>query len=228
MSALPRIRSQYNRPSRESGRSYSPAPSRLSQHAERPSPFGNFPDEEYRKAGSMWTWATLPEETFFCDEGQPDREVNIMRGIEAWKWEDGDIENQTEIRELMEEDVQGWLKEEVPEVDEKRPCAGMRILQINQPFRDEMPLTSRTFEAILNEFTLPPVELHQSSVKQGAIVFLEEDDGSYGIPSFPSWNVGQWPTNIAKFLCIEEPTSKISPALLFDTTRRRTSQQDIS
>jgi hypothetical protein len=191
MSALPRIRSQYNRPSLERGRSYSPAPSRLSQHAERPSPFGNFPDEEYRKAGSMWTWATLPEETFFCDEGQPDREVNIMRGIEAWKWKDEDIENQTEIRELMEEDVQGWLKEEVPEVDEKRPCAGMRILQINQPFRDEMPLTSRTFEAILNEFTLPPVELHQSSVKQGAIVFLEEDDGSYGIPSFPSWGVGR-------------------------------------
>jgi len=151
-----------------------------------------------------------------------------MRGIEAWKWKDEDIENQTEIRELVEEDVHGWLKEEVPEVDGKRPCTGMRILQINQPFKDEMPLTSRTFEAILNEFTLPPVELHQSSAKQGAIVFLEEDDGSYGIPSFPSWNVGQWPTNTAKFLCIEEPTSKISPALLFDTTRRRTSQQDIS
>jgi hypothetical protein len=139
----------------------------------------------------MWTWATLPEETFFCDEGQPDRAVDIMRGIEAWKWKDEDIENKTEIRELTEEDVQGWLEEEVPEVDGKRPCAGMRILQINQPFRDEMPLSSRTFEAILNEFKLPPVELHQSSVKQGAIVFLEEDDGSYGIPSFPSWNVGQ-------------------------------------
>jgi hypothetical protein len=137
----------------------------------------------------MWTWATLPKEPFFCDEVQPDREVDIMRGIEAWKWKDEDIENQTETRELTEEDVQGWLKEEVPEVDGKRPCAGIRILQINQPFRDEMPLTSRTFGAILNEFTLPPVELHQSSVKQGAIVFLEEDDGSYGIPSFPSWNV---------------------------------------
>jgi hypothetical protein len=139
----------------------------------------------------MWTWATLPEESFFCDESQPDREGNIMRGIEAWKWEDEDIENQTKIRELVEEDIQGWLKEEVPEVDGRRPCAGMRILQINQPFRDEIPLTSRTFEAILNEFTLPPVELHQSSVKQGAIVFLEEDDGSYGILFFSCWSLGQ-------------------------------------
>jgi hypothetical protein len=139
----------------------------------------------------MWTYCELPEAPFFRDEGQPEGEENIMRGIEAWKWEDQNVENQTGVRELVEEDINGWLKEKVPEVDGKRPCAGLRILQINQPFKDEMPFKSRNFEAILNEFRLPPVELHQSSVKQGAIALLEEDDGSYGISSLSPWNIVQ-------------------------------------
>ena len=195
------ISRQYNRgvaslASLEIGRSHSPAPSGLSRRAGPPVPFGDSPNEEYRKAGSMWTWAELPEDTLFWDEGQPEGEENIMRGIKAWKWNNESVENQTEIRELVDEDIEGWLKEEAPEVEGERPCAGMRILQINQPFKDEMPLKSTTFEAILNEFRLPPVELHQASAKQGAIALLEEDDGSYGISSLPPWNVVQRPANI--------------------------------
>lgn len=128
----------------------------------------------------MWAWAGMPDRTYFVDSGPEPGHVNIMRTMTSWKWEDENVEDVAEVKVIKQEDIVPWLEENVPEREGKTPCAGMRIVQINQPFRDEMPMTCGNFEAILRTFKLPPVELHQASVRQGAIVMLEEADGSYG------------------------------------------------
>jgi hypothetical protein len=134
-----------------------------------------FPIDEYRQRGTLWTWPTNENSAEFKEN------KNSIHILECWKY---DFEAELhlspimECKEIKEDEIKAWVNTETPINEGLRPAVGYKILQVDDPLSLTVPLKSETYQALIEGFKLPAVELHNWSGKQGACGVFKEDDGS--------------------------------------------------
>jgi hypothetical protein len=86
-------------------------------------------------------------------------------------------ETSSEVKYIKEDDISAWL-EQSPR-DNRRPCAGLRLIHKFQPNIWKNPFKEQTFTAINHKFGLPDVFLHVASSLSGACgTFMSKDSKS--------------------------------------------------
>ncbi|KAE8447977.1 hypothetical protein EG329_009900 [Mollisiaceae sp. DMI_Dod_QoI] len=134
------------------------------------------PIDVYCKQGSLWAMP-MHERTVVFEQNQ-----NPMHILECWEYDamsESPLSPITEFKEIKEDEIEAWVSAETPTKEGLKPVAGYKILQMDSPPEDIFPLSSKTYQALIESFKLPAVELHMGSREQGACGVFREDDGSF-------------------------------------------------
>jgi hypothetical protein len=138
-------------------------------------PDNKFSIDEYCQRGSMWT-VPMREMTWRFEKNK-----NKLHVLECWKY-DGASESRlspiTEFKEIDEDDVGAWVHAEPPTNEGLSPVAGYKILQMDDEPEPIFKLKSQTYEALIESFKLPTIEVHMGSA-WGADGVFDEEDGSF-------------------------------------------------
>jgi hypothetical protein len=135
-----------------------------------------FPIDVYCQQGSLWV-VPMHERTIHFEKNR-----NPIHILECWKYgatSESRLSPISEIKEIKEDEVDAWVSAETPTNEGLKPVAGYKILQIDSPPGDYFPLKSKTYQALIEGFKLPAIELHMGSSEQGACGVFREDDGSF-------------------------------------------------
>jgi|SRR5277367_14158 len=133
---------------------------------------------------SMWDWSSLHlsrldnlSDLEYSKKSRADDPI----AIDCWKYESEDITSgftiaEDEVKYIKEDDIPAWL--ESPQND-RRPCAGLRLIHMFQSAGYISPFNPQTLAAINDKFGLPDVFSHVASSLTGAFgTFMSEDSGS--------------------------------------------------
>lgn len=142
-----------------------------------------FPIDLYRQQGSLWVMPMREREMLF------EKSQNPIHILECWKYDatsELPLSPISEIKEIKEDEVEAWVSAEIPTKEGLKPVAGYKILQMDSPPGDIFPLNSKVYQALIEGFKLPAIELHTGSSEQGACgVFRDDDEGFGALRPFP-------------------------------------------
>jgi len=135
-----------------------------------------FPIDVYCQQGSLWVMPMDGRTMHF------EKSRNPIRILECWKYDatsESRLSPISEIKEIKEDEVDAWVSAETPTNEGLKPVAGYKILQMDSPSVFYFPLKSKTYQALIEGFKLPAIELHMGSFRQGACGVFREDGGSF-------------------------------------------------
>jgi len=142
----------------------------------QPPPPPEFSLSRYREQGSLWAWSARP----YAPRFSPIK--GTIRGLSCYQYTPAGTDPVISNVKLEESGIGPWLDATVPLNEGNEPCAGYKILQIEDArFPEHIAMKSETFMAITQAFGLPPVELHVSSKLQGGCGMFLQEDGSFGM-----------------------------------------------